>query len=242
MVHQRQGLPLGLEARDDLAAVHAGLDDLEGDLALHGLGLLGQEDRAHAALAELLEEFVGADHRAGTCAQGWVSAGGTESGRWRFQKAARPLMLPEQPLEAFTQGRVAGAHPVEEGRTLGRHFLFQGLDEERLFLHGGHLDAVARVVLHLHATLGGEVRTKSGRKTGPGERRAARPESAAQAPASRDPDPCACAAPAAVVRTAAPTTPRGNPNPAVGTPADAPRAGVSALRPSGPGYAGYAPG
>ena len=33
MVHQGQGLPLGLEAGDDLAAVHARLDQLEGDLA-----------------------------------------------------------------------------------------------------------------------------------------------------------------------------------------------------------------
>ena len=37
MVHHRQGLPLGLEAGDDLAAVHARLDDLERDLALHRL-------------------------------------------------------------------------------------------------------------------------------------------------------------------------------------------------------------
>ena len=54
MVHHRQGLPLGLEAGDHLAAVHARLDDLERGLALHGLGLLGHEDRAHAALADLL--------------------------------------------------------------------------------------------------------------------------------------------------------------------------------------------
>ena len=33
MVHQGQGLPLGLEAGDDLPRVHAGLDDLEGHLA-----------------------------------------------------------------------------------------------------------------------------------------------------------------------------------------------------------------
>ena len=51
----RQGLPLGLEAGDDLPAVHARLDDLEGDLALDGLRLLGHEDGAHAALADLLQ-------------------------------------------------------------------------------------------------------------------------------------------------------------------------------------------
>ena len=37
MVHQRQCLPLGFEAGDDLAGVHARLDDLEGHLAAHRL-------------------------------------------------------------------------------------------------------------------------------------------------------------------------------------------------------------
>jgi hypothetical protein len=54
VVHHRQRLPLGLEAGDDLAAVHAGLDDLEGDLALDRVRLLGHEHDAHAALADLL--------------------------------------------------------------------------------------------------------------------------------------------------------------------------------------------
>ncbi len=55
MVHHGQGLPLGLEAGDDLPGVHARLDDLEGDLALHGAGLLGHVDGAHAAFADLLQ-------------------------------------------------------------------------------------------------------------------------------------------------------------------------------------------
>ena len=55
VVHHGQGLPLGLEAGDDLAAVHARLDDLDGDLALDGMGLLGHEDGAHAAFADLLQ-------------------------------------------------------------------------------------------------------------------------------------------------------------------------------------------
>ena len=66
MVHDRQGLPFGLETGDDLAAVHDRLDDLEGDLALHGLGLLGHVDGAHAALADLLQQLVRADDRAGS--------------------------------------------------------------------------------------------------------------------------------------------------------------------------------
>ena len=64
MIHHCQGLPLGLEAGDDLPAVHPRLDDLERDPAPYRLGLLGHVDRAHAALADPLEEFVGPDHGA----------------------------------------------------------------------------------------------------------------------------------------------------------------------------------
>ena len=65
VVHQRQGLPLGLESGDDLGRVHAGLDDRESDAAPHRLLLLGHVDDAHAALADLLQELEGAQTRAG---------------------------------------------------------------------------------------------------------------------------------------------------------------------------------
>src|SRR5207302_1373363 len=67
-----QGLPLLLEAGDDLAAVHAGLDQLQGHPALDGLRLLGQEDGAHAALADLLQQLVRADHRSGAFGAGFI--------------------------------------------------------------------------------------------------------------------------------------------------------------------------
>jgi hypothetical protein len=70
VVHHGQGLPLGLEASDDLAAIHARLDDLESNLALDGLGLLGHEDGAHAAFADLLQQLVRTDDRAGTFGDG----------------------------------------------------------------------------------------------------------------------------------------------------------------------------
>ena len=66
VVHHRQRLALGLEARDHLPRVHAELDDLERDLAADGLALLGHEDRAEAALAELSQELVAADDRSWT--------------------------------------------------------------------------------------------------------------------------------------------------------------------------------
>ena len=65
VVHQGQGLPLGLEPGDDLPGVHPGLDELDGHQPLDRLGLLGHPDRAHAAFADLLNQLVGADDRAG---------------------------------------------------------------------------------------------------------------------------------------------------------------------------------
>src|SRR5207249_6688972 len=83
---------------DDLAAVHARLDDLEGDLALHGLGLLGHEDGAHAALADLLEQLVRPDHRAGALAERVIN-GGDRTGR--LQEAPETVVFPEQRPDAL---------------------------------------------------------------------------------------------------------------------------------------------
>ena len=61
MVHQRQRLPLGFEAGDDLARVHARLDELSATGRLTGCCLLGDPDRPHAAFADLLQQLVRAD-------------------------------------------------------------------------------------------------------------------------------------------------------------------------------------
>ena len=46
--------------------VHARLDDLQRDAAADRLGLLGDIDHAHAPFADLLQQLVAADLRAGT--------------------------------------------------------------------------------------------------------------------------------------------------------------------------------
>jgi len=61
MIHQRQRLSLGLKAGDDLFGIHPELDDLEGDAAAHRFLLLCPIDDAAAALADFLEQLVGAD-------------------------------------------------------------------------------------------------------------------------------------------------------------------------------------
>ena len=94
MVHHGQRLPLGLEAGHDLLAVHARLDDLERDLALHRLRLLSHPDDAHAAFADLLQQLVRADYRARAFAMRdsgpWFAVQGREGPRGR-QGSGRPV-------------------------------------------------------------------------------------------------------------------------------------------------------
>ena len=134
MVHQGQRLPLGLEAGDDLAGVHARLDDLQGDRPLHRLALLGHVDGAHAAFADLLQQLVRADGGAEALTRRLVDGRGQRRAR-QFQEAITLLVPHEQPVNPLAEGQVAGANPIQKGRALDRIFLVQGLGEDGLFLH-----------------------------------------------------------------------------------------------------------
>ena len=56
MVHERQRLALGIETRQHLRGIHAGLDDLDRDLAPNRARLLRQPHLTHAAFAEPLQQ------------------------------------------------------------------------------------------------------------------------------------------------------------------------------------------
>src|SRR5438132_648811 len=58
MVHEGQGLAFRLKAGDDLACVHARLENLQGDHTADGLSLLGHENHAEAPFPDLFQEFV----------------------------------------------------------------------------------------------------------------------------------------------------------------------------------------
>ena len=58
VVHQGECLPLGVEASEDRARVHADLDQLERDLAFDWCGLACPINGAHAPLAEDFEQRV----------------------------------------------------------------------------------------------------------------------------------------------------------------------------------------
>jgi len=65
MVHDRQCLPLRVEAGEHRLRVHAGLDDFDSHGPFERLALLGHVNGAHAADADLLNQFVFAtDQRA----------------------------------------------------------------------------------------------------------------------------------------------------------------------------------
>ena len=82
VIHHRQRLALLLEAGDDLAGVHAELDDLERHAPLDRRALLGHVDRAEAALAEELQDPVRSDLRAEAVGRRQVDGlGGVEARR-----------------------------------------------------------------------------------------------------------------------------------------------------------------
>jgi hypothetical protein len=118
VIHHRQGLAFGFEAGDYLAAVHAGLDDLERDAAADGVLLLGDEDQPHAAFPDLFEEFVGADDRAGAL------GGDLVAGRIPVirspQKISSGLMRCQEFFNASTQIRVGPARLIEKGQPVFR--------------------------------------------------------------------------------------------------------------------------
>jgi hypothetical protein len=70
MIHQGERLPFRFEAGQHLTAVHARFDDLERDYPADRLVLLGHVDDAHAPFADLFQQFVRPNLRAGTFAWG----------------------------------------------------------------------------------------------------------------------------------------------------------------------------
>ena len=107
VVHHRQGLALGLEAGDDLLGVHARLDDLQGHLAAHGLRLLGHVDDAHAPLADLLHQLVGADDRARAFREARRFDRDRRRRRGGLEEAAELFVIPQHRFHLLSQSDVA---------------------------------------------------------------------------------------------------------------------------------------
>ena len=130
MVHECQGLALGIEAGDHLPGVHAGLEDLEGHLAADRLLLLGHKHQAEAPLADLFQQLVGTDDRPRVLGTGLVSCHVLPLGP--AQESARIPICLQQFLDTLTQGRVGPACLVEKPPDLVGTLAFQGFEKDRL--------------------------------------------------------------------------------------------------------------
>jgi hypothetical protein len=148
MIHQRERLPFGLETRDHLSGVHAELDDLESDTALHRLALFGHIDRAETALADLLKEFVPPDDRAGAFEDWRVENRGQLV--LGLENAGGVSVNSEQIFDTLAQLVVASAGAFQETFTLIRRQL-QRFGEEifldvRVLIHRLRLIEFIRVL------------------------------------------------------------------------------------------------
>jgi hypothetical protein len=131
VVHEREGLALGLEPGDDLGRVHAGLDHLDGHLAADRVLLLGHEHDAHAALPDLLQQAVRPDRRARPFRRGLIDGAGQLRGRG-VEEIAGPEVGGDQLLDPVPQGGVGPAGAGDVGGPVGG----------RRHLDGGQNDGV----------------------------------------------------------------------------------------------------
>jgi hypothetical protein len=155
VIHQRERLPLGFEARDDAPRFHPELDDFQRHVPADGFRLLGEIDHAAAALADFFEQFVAADAVADFFLAGQQRRGGGAGAvgaarrmprRAHHAQGGAPLgekfvgrgRRIEQLLDPGAQRRFAGACLGEEGGA-GRGIGPQpgGLEEFLLALGGG---------------------------------------------------------------------------------------------------------
>ena len=122
VLHHRQCLALGLEARHHGQAVHAQLDHLERHTPAHGSSLLGQVDLAHAAFAQRVEDLVRADLSGGG---GGVRRGGVWRGVvWRGVLLSGVLAAGWIAIGWLTVG--GRARPVARGRAVPQPRVFVG--------------------------------------------------------------------------------------------------------------------
>ncbi|MHB8864081.1 MAG: hypothetical protein ACYC6N_16885, partial [Pirellulaceae bacterium] len=137
-IHDRQGLLFGLEAGDHLSRIHAQFDDFQSHSALHRLGLLGHEDRAHATFADLLQKLVAADLSSETFLRTLVERG-TSTHCWLFQKVACIFVKSDQLHHSLAQLSVRATYSVEESGPF-RWVPFHGRRENGLFVHDEAFD------------------------------------------------------------------------------------------------------
>ena len=131
MLHHCQGLPFQREPGRHLPAVHTRLDDFQCDLAANGVRLLGQPDCAHAALADLAEQLVRSDNRAGSLNARLV--GDCSRHLRQVEQVAGPCVAAQEGLDLGAQVRIGAAGPFQVRLTLRGRLDLRGVREDGLF-------------------------------------------------------------------------------------------------------------
>ena len=102
-------------------------------MPLHRLGLLGHVDRAHAPLADRLQELVRADDRA------WAFTIGLIHGRVgpgnSLEEMPRPVVRFEQQFNAMAQLGVVGTSLIQVSSAFFGRLLLDSIHEDRFFVH-----------------------------------------------------------------------------------------------------------
>ena len=126
------------EAREDLLGIHSFLYDFDGHAPLNRFGLLGHPQRAHAAFADVLQELVVPDDRAGALVG--LRIEGVIPVFIHIEQVARALAGAQQGLHLGAQHRVIATGPVQECHALGAGLNVKSLSEYRFFRQGwlGH--------------------------------------------------------------------------------------------------------
>jgi len=125
MIHERQRLPLSLEACNNALRIHAELDDLKRDTPAYRLLLLGHVNDTATTFAQLLKEFVPPNPVARFLRQQRRLA--NEGGASQKVRVALVIFSFEQGKNLVLQLRIATTH-------LGKKSLALGADGLRLRL------------------------------------------------------------------------------------------------------------
>ena len=116
--HDREGLAFGLESGDHLCAVHARLEHFQGDAAADGVRLLGEEDGAEAALADLFEQAEWSDRSPDDGMRIGSERRRVGGGR-AAQKSSGAIESGEKRQDFVSERRIAAGLGLDEGLAVG---------------------------------------------------------------------------------------------------------------------------
>ena len=133
MVHHSQGLALRLESGNHRLGIHAQFDDLERDFAANRLLLLSHVNNCHTPFADLLQELITPDDRAGGFHNRRTVKGDLLTPGWSFEKIILSIIDSKEILNMTEQIGIVPACGPQISRSL-RNRLSNGGVKNVLFV------------------------------------------------------------------------------------------------------------